>query len=78
MTSYSELSDVALSAKIMELEYDLRRAKAVQNRRVGSATWECEECGYRHTDADIVISHLETVHKYPREDANLSTIRVHS
>jgi hypothetical protein len=41
-----------------------------------SVMYECEECGFRHSDDEVVFDHLVEVHRYPDEDAGLSTLQI--
>lgn len=39
--------------------------------------WVCCECGKRDVEADVIVDHLMSYHRYPEEDANLGTEKVY-
>lgn len=50
--------------------------KEIHKRECGQIIgWECEVCGkqYAENEADKCVNHLKRVHRYPEEDASLSS-----
>ena len=45
-------------------------------REASGAQWRCRECGKVDPDSAVIIKHLMKDHKFPREDAELSTVHV--
>ena len=39
--------------------------------------WQCEVCGKLDDDPEVIIEHLRKAHRFPQEDAGLSTRPVH-
>lgn len=50
--------------------------KEIERRENGSIVgWRCTECGeiWPAEQGETCVAHVRTVHKYPEEDANLSS-----
>ncbi len=72
------LTEEELRREVAELAEELHRMKRELDSRSGEdkIMYQCEECGFRHENDDVVFDHLTEVHCYPAEDAGLSTIQI--
>lgn len=73
------LSEDQLRQEIATMAEDLYRMQQELNSRSGEnrVMYECEECGIRNANMDVIYDHLLNVHNYPEEDAGISTLEVY-
>jgi hypothetical protein len=66
-----------LKEEIARLEGELLEAKVELASRKGGVEYECDVCGKTDESEEVIFEHLVRDHKYPDEDAGLSTIRIY-
>ena len=73
-----EMSPGDLDLHIRKLKVALLDAEAESAQRQGGHAYRCEVCGYTDRGQQTVFRHVQKVHRYPEEDASLSTHHIYT